>query len=227
MYRYAVVNAKAKQTKKRKILNKIIIAVFLLLVIAVSLAIWIYWKSMTPTILDVAETRIKSETARVVNEAVCLALSEHTDYSELVNIEKNTDNEIIMISANSSLVNTLARNTAMLSQKKINELASFDVNIPLGTLSGIPLFAEKGPKINIVVSPIGVVNCNFTSSFETAGINQTLHRIYINVLSKVDIIIPTAHTTVETSTPILICESVIIGKVPQTFLQGGLLLGSS
>ena len=169
MYRYAVVNAKAKQTKKRKILNKIIIAVFLLLVIAVSLAIWIYWKSMTPTILDVAETRIKSETARVVNEAVCLALSEHTDYSELVNIEKNTDNEIIMISANSSLVNTLARNTAMLSQKKINELASFDVNIPLGTLSGIPLFAEKGPKINIVVSPIGVVNCNFTSSFETAG----------------------------------------------------------
>ncbi|MCX4286445.1 MAG: hypothetical protein OSJ68_04005, partial [Clostridia bacterium] len=75
MYRYAVVNAKAKQTKKRKILNKIIIAVVLLLVIAVSLAIWIYWKSMTPTILDVAETRIKSETARVVNEAVCLALS--------------------------------------------------------------------------------------------------------------------------------------------------------
>ncbi len=119
MYRYAVVNAKAKQTKKRKILNKIIIAVVLLLVIAVSLAIWIYWKSMTPTILDVAETRIKSETARVVNEAVCLALSEHTDYSELVNIEKNTDNEIIMISANKvSLVNTLARNTAMLSQKK-------------------------------------------------------------------------------------------------------------
>ena len=183
---------------------------------------------MTPTILDVAETRIKSETARVVNEAVCLAfLSEHTDYSELVNIEKNTDNEIIMISANKFFGKYFGAQYCDAVAEKINELASFDVNIPLGTLSGIPLFAEKGPKINIVVSPIGVVNCNFTSSFETAGINQTLHRIYINVLSKVDIIIPTAHTTVETSTPILICESVIIGKVPQTFLQGGLLLGSS
>ena len=131
------------------------------------------------------------------------------------------------ISANSAVVNTLAHTTAILSQKKINEIQSFDVNIPLGTLSGIPLLSEKGPTVNVVVSPIGNVSCNFTSMFESAGINQTLHRIYINVQSKVDLIMPTSHVEVETTTPILVCESLIIGKVPDTFLQGGLLLGGA
>ena len=39
--------------------------------------------------------------------------------------------------------------------------------------------------------------------------------------------VPTMHAEVENNTPILLCESVIIGNVPETFLQGGLLLGVS
>ena len=138
----------------------------------------------------------------------------------LCDYRENSNNDITMITANSSLVNSLARNTALLSQSKINDLTSFDVNVPFGTLSGIPLLSEKGPKINIVVTPVGTVNCTFTSTFETAGINQTLHRIYLNVESVVDLIIPTAHTEVATSTPVLLCESVIIGKSPRYIFAG-------
>ena len=227
MYNYAVVNKDAKRKKRKSLWRKIAWSVAVIIILGIALALWIYWKSMTPTILDVAVTRLKSETARVINEAVCLSITNDCNYADFVTIEKNANNDITMITANSSLVNTLARNTALLSQSKINELTSFDVNVPLGTLSGIPLLSEKGPKVNIVVTPVGTVNCTFTSTFETAGINQTLHRIYLNVESVVDLIIPTAHTEVATTTPVLLCESVIIGKVPDTFLQGGLLLGSS
>ncbi len=75
------------------------------------------------------------------------------------------------------------------------------------------------------MTPVGTVNCSFVSTFEAAGINQTLHRVYINVESVVDLIIPTAHTQVVTTTPVLLCESIIIGKVQQTYLQGGLVVG--
>lgn len=227
MYSYAIVNKDAKYIKRKKLWRKVALAIVIILILCIALAGWIYWKSMTPTILDVATTKLKSETTRTINEAVCLSITNDCNYTDFVTIEKNADNDITMISANSARVNTLARNTAMLSQSKINALTSFDVDIPIGTLSGIPLLSEKGPKINIIVSPIGTVNCTFTSVFETAGINQTLHRIYLNVESVVDLIIPTAHTEVTTITPILLCESVIIGKVPETFLQGGLVLGSS
>lgn len=226
MSRYAIVNKGAQQFKRRKIIKKIISVCIVLIIAILAIAGWIYWKSMAPTILDVAETRLKSETTRVINDALNIAITDSCLYSDFVSIEKDSDNNIAMISANSAKVNAVARQMAIASQSKINSLSSFDVDIPLGTLSGVPLFSEKGPKVNIIVSPIGTVNCTFSSTFETAGINQTLHRIYINVESVVDLIIPTAHMEVATSTPILLCESIIIGKVPQTFLQGGFVMNS-
>lgn len=227
MSKYAVVNKCAQKQKRRNIVRKIVAICIVLIVLVIAIAGWVYWKSMTPTILDVAQTRLKSETTRAVNDALNIAINDSCVYSDFVTIEKDANNEISIIYANSAKVNALARQMAIVSQSKINALTSFDVDIPLGTLSGIPLLSEKGPKVNIIVSPVGTVNCTFTSTFESAGINQTLHRIYINVESVVDLIIPTAHTQVQTTTPILLCESVIIGKVPQTFLQGGLVLQST
>lgn len=227
MARYSVVNRTKRQQKRRKIVTKITIIAIVLLVIVIGVALWIYWRSMTPAILDIAESRMTAETAFAINEAVASTLANTRGFQDFVTLEKDANGEITMLHANSAVVNDLARKTAMLTQSKINQLQSFDVNIPLGTLSGIPLLAEKGPTVNIEISPIGTVNCVFTSVFESAGINQTLHRIYLNVKCSVDLIIPTSHKVVESSTPILLCESLIVGKVPQTFLQGGLLLGQS
>lgn len=226
MSKYAVVNKGVEKKKRRNIVKKIVWICVALIVLLLFVAGWIYWKSMTPTILDVAQTRLKSETMRAINDAVNIAISDSCLYSDFVTIEKDANNDISLIYANSAKVNAVARQMALASQSKINALTSFDVNIPLGTLSGVPLFSEKGPTVNIIVSPVGTVNCTFSSTFETAGINQTLHRIYINVESVVDLIIPSAHMQVETVTPILLCESVIVGKVPQTFLQGGWTLNS-
>ncbi|MCH5159294.1 MAG: sporulation protein YunB [Clostridiales bacterium] len=225
--RYTVVSTSAKQNKRRKLIARLTGALVVIVVLAIILALWIYWRSMTPTILSIAQTRLISETTMAVNDAVCVALADSGDFKNFVSIERNDNNDITMITANSALVNLLARNTAIMSQSKINAINAFEVNIPLGTLSGIPLLSEKGPTVTVTVSPIGAVNCTFTSTFETAGINQTLHRIYIYVESKVDLIMPTSHLEVETTTPVLICESVIIGTVPDVFLQGGLLLGTA
>lgn len=222
MSRYAVVNRNEKRIKKRKIVRRITAICVVLAILTLVLLGWIYWKSMTPTILSLAEIRVKSETTRAINEAVNIAIQDSYEYSDFVTVEKDDNNEISLIYADSVKVNALARQLALASQSKINAIASFDVNIPLGSLSGVPLLSEKGPKVNIIVSPIGTVNCTFSSTFHSAGINQTLHRIYINVESVVDLIIPTSHMQVTTTTPILLCESVIIGKVPQVFLQGGL-----
>lgn len=226
MAKYAVVRAEGK-LKRRKKSRKFIIFLVVFFVFLLLIALYFYRRSMNPVILDIAQTRLKAETTLAVNEAVSVALSGYTDYSEFLIVEKNEQNDIVLISANSALVNTLARNTAIVVQKKISELNSFEVDIPIGSLSGIPLLSEVGSTVSVTVSPIGNVNCNFTSTFETAGINQTLHRIYINVHTRVDLIMPTSHAEVETETPILLCESVIIGKVPDAFLQGDLLLGKS
>jgi sporulation protein YunB len=92
------------------------------------------------------------------------------------------------------------------------------VNIPLGTFTGLPILVGLGPPINIKLIPIGAINCNFTSQFVSAGINQTNHRIYLQVSSKINVILPTETRTLSNTTQMLISENIIIGKVPETYL---------
>ena len=120
MSRYSVVSRGAKQQKRRKLIRRLVSFLIVLIVLAIVLALWIYWQSMSPTILDIAQTRLKAETTLAVNEAVCTILSDVKSYSDFFTVEKNSQNDIVMISANSALVNIFARNTAILSQQKIS-----------------------------------------------------------------------------------------------------------
>lgn len=224
--RYIVVDKAAKLKRRRKIVQKIVAIFTAMVIVALAIALWVYWKSMTPTILDIAQVQVKAQTTQAVNEAV-LSVLQGVDYADFVTVEKNSQNEVVLITANSNSVNQLARTASIVTQGKINTLFQQAISIPLGTLSGIPLLSQLGPDVNIVIDPVGTVQCSFVSHFETAGINQTLHRIYLNVSSTMDVIIPSSHQVVQIETPILVCETVIVGKVPDTFLQGGLLLGQS
>ena len=67
--------------------------------------------------------------------------------------------------------------------------------------------------------PIGTANCDFVSYFQSAGINQTLHKIYIDVYADVNIITPIDEPTVQVKAEILVCENVIVGEVPEFYLN--------
>ena len=92
MAKYAVIDSGIKRKKKRKALRVITLVLTSIIVIALLLGGWFYWKSMTPTILDIAKTRLKSETTRAVNEAVSLSL-DGINYADIITVEKNSDNE--------------------------------------------------------------------------------------------------------------------------------------
>ena len=223
---YIVVNKNKVAKQKRKFLKRLVLVLVLAIILIIVILLNVYWKSTLPTLIAIAQTRINSQTMFVVNQAVSTVLADDVDCSNLMIIERDADGNIVLVTSNTLEVNRLARSTAMLSQQNLDLLAKEQIEIPFGTISGIPLFSEMGPDIIITVTPIGVVNCNFTSTFESVGINQTLHRMYVSVDCQVDLIIPQAHHTVNFDIPILISESIIVGKVPATYLQGGLLMGS-
>lgn len=221
---YVVVNHAEKRKKRKKLCRKLVAVFLVLIVCTLGIAAWVYWKSMTPTILDIVEVRVRSEATRAANEAVVAVFDGGVKYTDIVAVERNAQNEIVMLAANQVMVNELARDTSLLTQSKIETLFDTAIDIPFGTLTGIPLLSEVGPNVSIAVSPVGAVTCKFVSHFESAGINQTLHRIYLQVDSQVDVIVPSMHKVLEISTPVLVCETVIVGKIPDTYLQGGVIL---
>ena len=78
------------------------------------------------------------------------------------------------------------------------------ISIPLGTLSGITMFVGTGPDVNIEILPIAATNCDFYSEFQSAGINQTIHKIYVIVLLSVTVALPASEISVETQSEILV-----------------------
>lgn len=178
-------------------------------------------RSVAPTIVAFAEARIRSLVTAAVNDAIFNVMSDGVSYGELITIEKGLDGDAVLLSANSVMINKLANDTAKMSEQFISSIGEQGIDIPLGTLTGTPLFSGKGPKVKILVEPVGSVICRFVSEFEQAGINQTRHKIYLDVMIEVDIIIPTAESTVNTITQVLVAESILIGNVPDTYLFFG------
>ncbi len=179
---------------------------------------------MNPTLLKIAEIKVRAQTALIINQVIVDSVGENVDYDNLISIKYDDNNNISLFTVNSAQVNLVSSQTALLVQNKLFEMSDIGVEIPWGTLSGIPLLSNKGQTVTIQVNPIPTTTCNFTSQFLEAGVNQTLHRIYINVNTVVDLVLPSSHSIIETTTPILLCENLIVGEVPQMYIGGTNLL---
>ena len=192
---------------------------FLLLIIVFIIAY--LNKVVNPVIIESSSAKTRSLSQKAVEEAIYETMkgTSISLYDSLIMINRDANGDVSYISTNSLQINMLARELAKASQSKLETLGAKGIDIPLGTFTGMPIFVGRGPNINIKMLPIGSINCKFKSEFINAGINQTNHKIYLSITSKVSVILPTANQNVETTTQIMIAESIIVGKIPQTYLQ--------
>ena len=143
-------------------------------------------------------------------------------YDDLISIERDGGGNVTSITTDSLKINRIARDTAYLSQENLTKMSEEGIMVPLGALTGIEALAGFGQKINIKIIPISNVECRFVSKFRQAGINQTLHSLYLEIVSDISIILPSKSTNLASTIEVLICESVITGKIPDTYLNASL-----
>ncbi len=166
-----------------------------------------------------SEIKVKSLTQKAVNQAVYEVANSGPVYDDMIKISRNSSGMVTLISADSNEINRLARDLVKLSEVKLGEISERGISIPVGTFSGMPIFVGRGPEVRIRLIPIGVISCSFRSEFNSAGINQTNHRIYVNIYSNVSVVMPTQNQNIATTTELLLAESIIIGEVPNTYLN--------
>ena len=168
---------------------------------------------------------MRASTTIAVNDAVYYTLSDEMRYNDLVTVVRGESGDILSFSANALKINKIARDTASISQSNLKNLSLNGIPIPLGALTGIEAFAGLGPSIQFRIIPVSSVSCGFSSEFESVGINQTKHSIYLNVVADISIVMPSSTENFAVTTQILVGESVIVGKVPDTFLQSDIFGG--
>lgn len=206
---------KTRRRRKRILLLLIVSILFVFLLVRT-----IY--NVTSVLKSIAEATMRSITTEAVNDAIYYTLSDNLRYEDLISVERGSKGEILSITSNSLQINRIARDTAYMSQKNLNEMSRAGINIPIGAFTGIELIAGMGPKVNLKIIPISNVECRFVSSFDSVGINQTKHSIYLEIVSDISIIMLKETSNFASTTEVLICESVIVGEVPEVFLQSDL-----
>lgn len=195
------------------------IAIAILVITFVNVLLFFFGTNINNVVYSYSESKIRALSVKAVNNAVSELVTNKNIYDNLINITTDIDGNIVLIQANSIQINMLTKDLIKTSQIKLEKIGADGINIPLGTFSGITLFSGKGPPINIKLLPVGDVVCTFSSEFQDAGINQTIHRLYVKIETNVNIVLPLISNNVKTVTDILICESVIVGKVPEIYLN--------
>ena len=192
-----------------------IVKIFIIMVIAFS-TVKIVLDAISPIFEALCEDKAKSIATIISNNESTNVMKDHT-YDELFTIEKDNDGNITMIKSNVIQINEIISDVAVKIQNSINERGKENIKITIGSFTGSKLLSGIGPGIPIKISSIGNVETDLRSEFSAQGINQTLHRVYLQVDCEVSVLTPYNTISEKVSNQVLLIENVIVGKIPNTY----------
>lgn len=173
-------------------------------------------KSISPILDKQCMNMAKSIATKVSNQQATVVMSKYK-YEDLCTVTKDTSGNITMISANVNPVNEIISDVAIKIQEELNNTENSKFNIKIGSFTGSRLLSGRGPNMEIKMSIIGNVDTDLRSEFTSAGINQTLHKIYLQVECEVSVLTPFNTIEERIKNQVLLAEAVIVGTTPNTY----------
>ena len=207
---------KRRKTHGIPAISLIVILVFLVSVFFIYADI-----CLRPVVVTMAQHRIQSLVTRAVNNAIIMVMDDtDINYDDLVRTEKNETGEIVSINYNSLNINKLRSSLVHAAIEQTQKVPATNVYIPVGNMTNIDIFQNKGPKLKFTITPSSYVEAEVESVFKNTGINQINHQIFINIKVTANALIPNYSTSVVSVNKVCVAETVIIGKVPDSIGNG-------
>lgn len=219
MQSFCTVKNKIKK-KKWSVKTRFRVAVFSILLLIMMLCFY-YFKVVCPVVINLSQEKIRSLSTQIISRSIGdVLISQNISYDQLVEITYSSENKIQLIEVDSIKANILIREITKEVQRHFDNLSNEGIQIALGTFTGIPFLYGLGPKIDVQLVPVGTINTELKSSFESAGINQTIHRLYFEISASVGMVLPANTQNFETNMDVVLFETVLVGDVPNVYLPG-------
>lgn len=176
--------------------------------------------SVRPMVTEMAKAQVSNAVTRIVDTAVNDTLAEEAvAYDDMVTLQKDSAGRITALTSNSTEMNRLRSEIMRDILTQVEALDTADLGVPLGNLTGLSSLSGKGPLLPVGVLSLGTPEATFTNVFTDAGINQTYHRVMLDVTVDVTLLIPGGTVDAAVSAQVCVAETVLVGEVPQTYLQ--------
>lgn len=202
---------KNKQKKMNPKYKKLIV-----LVVILGVVIKMILNYFEPIFETMCEEKAKSIATIITNQQSTIIMNKY-QYEELYTIEKDESGNIVIIKSNVVPINNMISDLTENIQNEFNDIEKTKINIPFGNLLGMYFFSGMGPNIPIQVTISGTLDTEIKSEFISQGINQTLHRVYVNFECNVKIVTPLKNYEKMITNQVIIAEHVIVGNIPDSY----------
>ena len=215
-------NGRFKNNIKRLKVRYKLLIFFVVIILLTAVFLKYSETKIRPIIASMAEAHARSIGSKVVGEAINEEIdSKNITYDDLISFEKSDNGKITALKTDIIMVNRIKSSLSVAILDKLSNMDDINLYIPVGNLINGEFFSGRGPKIEVIVLPVGSVVTNITNVFTSAGINQTRHQIMLEVHVTVSIIMPFSVESTDISTAIAIAETIIVGDVPEMYMQYG------
>lgn len=178
---------------------------------------------VSPVIIKTCSAKLKVLANKSMDYAITEAMSSFVTYDDIIKISRDSEGNVFSMQANAVKVNNISRMVSQIALAHLIDLGKEPLQISLGAFTGIDALSGVGVPVKFNINPYGDITCKFISKFVDAGINQTEHKIYIDVSAVVRVVFPIRSIEISSSADVLICEGIIIGKIPDTYLRSNSL----
>lgn len=202
--------------KKPALLRRLTLCALLLCLVLMLLE-----RNLTRVVLTLASAKAEVLAVQALNQAAEALIADGISYDSLVHVTLGEDGSVRLLQANTAGMNSLASRASLTAQAKLEALQDQTVSVPLGSALGVTLLAGTGPRIQVHMLPVGAVVTAYETEFTSAGINQTRHRVLLTMRAQVQLVLPTGASGVEAVTQVAVAESIIVGQVPDSFVNVG------
>ena len=201
---------------------KRLIVLIVILSIAAGFGVFMFRRRYQQVILHLAETQVKNATSDLINDAIDRQIEiGNIHYDRIVYFEKDLEGRITALKTNMSEVNRLKTDILNLINDEILAVDTADLGVPIGSLFMPEFLSGRGPSIPVQILSIRNSDASFHSHFSEAGINQTLQQITMDVSVDVAVLVLGETDSFTVSSQVVVAETIIVGDVPDTFLQTG------
>lgn len=175
---------------------------------------------MRPLAAVAAKAQAENMVNRLVEETILTDLEQRPlGYDDLVTIQRDSSGTITDLTTDMAAMNLLRGQLLERLLEELDGIHVSDIHIPLGSLLDIDILWAKGPNLKVHSMSVGTVSAEFESEFTGAGVNQTLHRVWLEVEVPLILILPGDRVETQVTSRLCVAETVVVGKVPDTYLQ--------
>ncbi len=198
---------------------RILYAIIIILIVKMSTAY--FSDTIDVYIMQKAKLYTSVSIERAIREEVVGKLN--TD--EIVNISNKSYGELAYISVNTDKLNEVLSSTMSVMNEQImiyDTNSNYNnVRLPMSYLILGGIFNDIGPEINIKITPIGSIKADIISDVKSYGINNSIIRLDLTIISEYQVLIPLRSKTITIVNSIPLVIKTINGEVPKYYYNNG------